>query len=176
MTLRNRISAAAAAGVLVVVAAVSSVLYLSYAHSLRSRVDAALIDAAQQASTIAQGIKQSAIDNRPAPDINAPVTVGSIEIQLFPGAVVDGQPSRFGPLDSRDVAVAQGAQPAYFARAHDGGQRFRVYTAAMPGADGGALVRTSRARTPMTERCATPPCCSPGSRSRPRASPTVLPG
>ncbi len=145
MTLRNRISAAAAAGVLVVVAAVSSVLYLSYAHSLRSRVDAALIDAAQQASTIAQRIKQSAIDNRPAPDINAPVTVGTIEIQLFPGTADIGQPTRFGPLDSRDLAVAQGAQPAYFARAHDGGQRFRVYTAAMPGADGGALVRTSRA-------------------------------
>ena len=144
MTLRNRISAAAAAGVLVVVAAVSTVLYLSYAHSLRSRVAAALIDAAQQASTIAQRIKQSAIDNGPAPDINKPVTVGSIEVQLFPGPLAAGQPTRFGSLDSRDIAVAQGAQPAYFAEAHDGGQRFRVYTAAMPDAPGGALVRTSR--------------------------------
>ena len=41
MTLRNRISVAAAVGVLVVVAAVSSVLYTSYAVSLHSRVDAA---------------------------------------------------------------------------------------------------------------------------------------
>jgi two-component system sensor histidine kinase MprB len=131
--------------VLVVVAAVSSVLYLSYAVSLHSRVDAALVDAAQQASTIARRIKQSASDQGPAPDISMPVTVGSIEVQLFPGPVGAGQPTRFGPLGSRDVAVAEHAQPAYFAEAHDGGQRFRVYTAAMPDTSRGALVRTSRA-------------------------------
>ena len=145
MTLRNRISVAAAVGVLVVVAAVSSVLYTSYAVSLHSRVDAALVDAAQQASTIAQRIKQSASDQGPAPDISMPVTVGSIEVQLFPGPVGAGQPTRFGPLGSRDVAVAEHAQPAYFAEARDGGQRFRVYTAAMPDTSSGALVRTSRA-------------------------------
>ena len=145
MTLRNRISVAAAVGVLVVVAAVSSVLYLSYAASLHSRVDAALVDAAQQASTIARRIKQSASDQGPAPDISMPVTVGSIEVQLFPGPVSAGQPTRFGPLGSHDVAVAEHAQPAYFAEAHDGGQRFRVYTAAMPDTSRGALVRTSRA-------------------------------
>jgi two-component system, OmpR family, sensor histidine kinase MprB len=41
--------------------------------------------------------------------------------------------------------VAEGAQPGYFADARDGGQRFRVYTAAMPDTPGGALVRASRA-------------------------------
>src|SRR5205823_3844378 len=56
-----------------------------------------------------------------------------------------GQPTRFGPLDSRDLAVAEGTQPAYFADADDGGKRFRVYTAAMPDTSGGALVRSSRA-------------------------------
>ena len=50
MTLRNRISVAAAVGVLIVVAAVSTVLYFSYAASLHSRVDATLVDAAQQAA------------------------------------------------------------------------------------------------------------------------------
>ena len=64
MTLRNRVSVAAAVGVLIVVAAVSSVLYFSYAASLHSRVDAALVDAAQQASSIAQSIKQSARHGR----------------------------------------------------------------------------------------------------------------
>ena len=59
MTLRNRVSVAAAVGVLIVVAVVSGVLYLFYAASLQSRVDAALVDAAQQASGIAQRIKQS---------------------------------------------------------------------------------------------------------------------
>ncbi|HKB31226.1 MAG TPA: HAMP domain-containing sensor histidine kinase [Streptosporangiaceae bacterium] len=146
MTLRNRISAAAAVGVLVVVAAVSSVLYVSYAANLHSRVDAALVDAAQQASTIARRIKQSAAsDKGSSPDLSKPVTVGSIELQLFPGPVSAGQPTQFGPLDSRDVAVAERAQPAYFADARDGGQRYRVYTAAMPEMSGGALVRTSRA-------------------------------
>ena len=60
MTLRNRVSVAAAVGVLIVVAAVSGVLYFSYAASLHTRVDATLIDDAQQASAVAQHIKQSA--------------------------------------------------------------------------------------------------------------------
>ena len=145
MTLRNRVSVAAAVGVLVVVAAVSSVLYFSYAASLHSRVDATLVDAAQQATSIAQRIKQSARDSQSTPNVNDPVAVGSVQVQLFPGPVAVGQPTRFGPLDSRDVAVAQGAQPAYFASAHDGGQRFRVYTTALPFGPGPGLVRDSRA-------------------------------
>ena len=145
MTLRNRVSVAAAVGVLIVVAAVSSVLYFSYAASVHSRVDATLVDDAQQASSIAQRIKQSAGGSRSVPDFAKPVTVGSVELQLFLGQVTVGQPTQFGPLDSRDVAVAEGAQPPYFAKADDGGHQFRVYTAAMPGASGGALVRTIRA-------------------------------
>jgi two-component system, OmpR family, sensor histidine kinase MprB len=141
VTLRNRVSVAAAAGVLIVVAAVSSVLYFSYAASLHSRVDAALVDAAQQASSIAERLKRSAAASQSKADIGKPVTVGSVEVQLFPGPVAAGQPTRFGPLDNRDVAVAEHAQPAYFTDARDGGQQFRVYTAAWPG----GLVRTSRA-------------------------------
>jgi two-component system sensor histidine kinase MprB len=142
VTLRNRVSVAAGVGVLVVVAAVSSVLYFSYAASLRSRVDAALVDAAQQAVSIAQRIKQSHAGSKSTPDFSKPVSVGSVEVQLFPGPVAAGQPTRFGPFDNRDVAVAEHAQDAYFANAHDGGQQFRVYIAAMPG---GGLVRTSQA-------------------------------
>ncbi len=145
MTLRNRVSVAAAVGVLIVVAAVSSVLYFSYAASLHSRVDAALVDAAQQANSIARSIKQSGANGGPTPDVGKPVTVGSVQVQLFPGPVAAGQPTRFGPLDSRDVGVAEHAQLAYFASARDGGQQFRVYTAALPIASGGGLVRTSRA-------------------------------
>ena len=145
MTLRNRVSVAAAVGVLIVVAVVSTVLYFFYAASLRSRVDAALVDAAQQATSIAQRIKQSGAGNSPsALDINKPVTVGSVEVQLFPGPVAAGQPTPFGPLDSRDVAVAEQAQPPYFANGRDRGQQFRVYTTAWFGNPGG-LVRTSRA-------------------------------
>jgi two-component system sensor histidine kinase MprB len=149
VTLRNRISLAAAAGVLIVVAAVSSVLYLSYAASLRSRVDAELVDAAQQASAIARNIKQSAaVDKAAAPDFSKPVTVGSIQVQLFP-VVAAGQPTQLGPLGDRDVAVAAHARPAYVADVRDHGHRFRVYTAAMPDgsgpASGAGLVRTSRA-------------------------------
>jgi two-component system, OmpR family, sensor histidine kinase MprB len=145
VTLRNRVSVAAAVGVLIVVAVVSGVLYLFYAASLHSRVDAALVDAAQQASSIAQRIKQSgAGDGRPAPDINQPVTVGSVEVQLFPGPVAAGQPTPFGPFDGRDVAVAEQAQPSYFADGSDRGQQFRVYTTAWFG-DPGGLVRSSRA-------------------------------
>jgi two-component system sensor histidine kinase MprB len=145
VTLRNRLSVAAAVGVLIVVAAVSSVLYFFYAASLHSRVDATLVDAAQQASSITQRIKQSAAGSRSIPDFGSPVTVGSVEVQLFLGPVAVGQPTRFGPLDSHDVNVAEGAQPPYFGRADDGGHQVRVYTAAMPGESGAGLVRTSRA-------------------------------
>jgi signal transduction histidine kinase len=145
VTLRNRVSVAAAVGVLIVVAVVSGVLYLFYAASLHSRVDAALVDAAEQASSIAQRIKQSgAGDGRPAPDVNQPVTVGSVEVQLFPGQVATGQPTPFGPLDKQDVAVAEQAQPPYFANERARGQQFRVYTTAWLGNPGG-LVRASRA-------------------------------
>jgi two-component system sensor histidine kinase MprB len=145
VTLRNRVSVALAAGVLIVVAAVSGVLYVSYAASLHSRIDATLLAAAQQANSIARHIKLSGAGSRSAPDINKPVTVGTVQVQLFPGPVTIGRPTRIGPLDSRDVAVAEHAQPAYFANARHGGQRFRVYTAALPIAPGGGLVRTSRA-------------------------------
>ena len=145
MTLRNRVSIAAAVGVLIIVAVVSSVLYLFYAASLHSRVDAALVDAAQQASSIAQRIKQSgAGDGGPAPDINRPVTVGSVEVQLFPGPVSAGQPTPFGPLDGHDVAVSEQTQPSYFADGRKGDQQFRVYTTAWLGNPSG-LVRASRA-------------------------------
>ena len=148
MTLRNRVSVVAALGVLVVVAAVSGVLYLSYAASLHSRVDPALVDAAQQAAGIAQRVKQSAATDKRSgndPALDLTVTVGSIEVQLFPGPIDAGQSTRFGPLDGRDVAVAERAEPAYVAERRDGGQRFRVYTAAGPGPSSIPLVRTSRA-------------------------------
>jgi two-component system, OmpR family, sensor histidine kinase MprB len=145
VTLRNRISVAAACGVLLVVAVVSTVLYFSYAASLRSRVDAELVAAAQQAISIAQESKQSAGHAHTEPDLSRPVTVGSIQLQLLPGPDTVGEPTAFGPLDSRDVAVADLAAPAYFADASKAGQQFRIYTAAMPGPSAGGLVRTSRA-------------------------------
>ena len=145
MTLRNRISVAAAVGVVFVVAAVSTVLYFSYAASLHSRVDATLVDAAQQAASIGQRIKQAAGASQSPPDFNRPVTVGSVAVQLFPGPVRAGHPTRFGRLGGRDVAVAEHEEPAYFANARDRGQQFRVYTAALPLGSGGGLVRISRA-------------------------------
>lgn len=168
MTLRHRVSVAAAVGVLIVVAAVSSVLYFFYAASVHSRADVTLIDAAQQASSITQRIKQSASGSRSIPDFGTPVTVGSVELQLFLGPAV-GQPTQFGPLDSRDVAVAEGAQPPYFANEHDGRHQFRVYTAALPACQAARWYAPAGPRTPTTPRCATRPCSSPGSRSRPQA-------
>lgn len=144
MTLRNRVSAAAAAGTAIVVAAVSVVLYLFYAASLRSRVDATLVDTAQQAAGLARDIKQSQAGHSGTRlDISTPVTVGSVQVQLFPGPVTAGQGTRLGHLGDRDIAVAGQEQPGYFADVLAGGRRYRVYTAAWAG-DAGGLVRTSR--------------------------------
>ncbi|MCL2780112.1 MAG: HAMP domain-containing histidine kinase [Actinomycetia bacterium] len=146
MTLRNRVAAAAALGVLIVVAAVSAVLYFTYAASLRSRVDGSLVAAAQQASTILQNVKQTVSSGKgPAPNLDKPITVGSIELQLFTGAPSVGQPTSFGPFNDRDVAVARNSQAPYFMDASSGGRRSRVYTAPLPGMSDGGLVRASRA-------------------------------
>jgi two-component system, OmpR family, sensor histidine kinase MprB len=144
MTLRNRISTAAAVGVLLVVAAVSTVLYFSYAGSLHSRADAGLVAAAQQAITVAQDLKQSASNDHAGAGISQPVTIGTIQLQLIPGPVTLGQSTASGPLDGQDVAVADLTAPAYFADATEDGQRYRVYTAALPGSSGGGLVRASQ--------------------------------
>jgi two-component system sensor histidine kinase MprB len=143
VTLRNRVSVAAAAGVLIVVAGVSGVLYFIYAASLHSRAEGSLLAAAEQASTLGRHIKQSAAASQSAPDLV--VTVGTVKVQLLPGPVAAGQPTLFGPLGSRDVAVSEDAQPAYFASARDGGQQFRIYTAALPFQPEGGLVRTGQA-------------------------------
>jgi hypothetical protein len=106
--------------VVFVVSAVSTVLYFSYAASLHSRVDGTLVDAAQQAASIGQRIKQSASTRQSSPRFNQPVTVGSVQVQLFPGPVKATQPTRFGSLDGCDVAVAEHQEPAYFASARRG--------------------------------------------------------
>jgi two-component system sensor histidine kinase MprB len=131
--------------VVFVVAAVSTVLYFAYAASLHSRVDGTLVDAAQQAASVGQRIKQSAATRQSSPDFSRPVTVGSVAVQLFPGPVTARQLTTVGRLDSRDVAVAEHEEPAYFSTVRDGGQQFRVYTAPLPAGPSGGLVRTSRA-------------------------------
>jgi len=162
MTLRNRVALIAAAIVLVVLAVVNIVVLYAYAGQLRSNGDAALVDAAQQASTIAAKMKASETTAsptpaKPAPTPSAPskpdsdkptrdtdtiVTVGATQVELVWGPVSAGQPSLFGPLGSQDVAVAEGSQPGYFGYSPDG--TLRTYTTALTGVDGGGLVRASR--------------------------------
>jgi signal transduction histidine kinase len=118
--------------------------------TLRSRVSVAaavlvlIVDAAQQATSDARRIKQAGANGTGTLDF-APVTVGGVQVQLIPGPVAVGRPTRFGPLDNRDAEVARGQQSAYFAYARHAGQQFRVYTAFLPIAPGGGLVRTSQA-------------------------------
>ena len=110
MSLRGRLSAAAAFGVLIVVGVVSGILFMSYAVTLRSRVDAGLVDAAQQAVTLAAQVKQAS-DKGPLPNLAKPITVGSIRLKLLLGPVSAGEPTAVGSLGTQDVAVAQGADP-----------------------------------------------------------------
>jgi two-component system sensor histidine kinase MprB len=129
--------------VLLVVAAVSTVLYFSYAASVRARADAALVDAAQQVSTVAQKFKQAASNSGTVSATSEPISVGSTQIYVIPGPIVGQQATPFGPLDSRDVAVAAQQLPTYFTDARVGGRTYRVYTAAMPDGSGG-LVQAGR--------------------------------
>ena len=148
MTLRNRVALTAAAIVLVVLAGVSTVLLLFYAAQLRTGADAALMDAAQQATAIANSIKISQKTSASTAPQKQPesggvtITLGVTQLELIMGSVSVGQPSAFGPLSARDVAVAQGSAPAYFADMSGQGKR-RVYTAPLMDVPGGGLVRAS---------------------------------
>ncbi|MCL2489377.1 MAG: HAMP domain-containing histidine kinase [Propionibacteriaceae bacterium] len=163
MTLRNRVALIAAAIVLAVVVAVNIVLVYAYSGQLRSGGDASLVDAAQQASTIAAKMKAteanqpSAAPTKPTPppstspkptpdkppsDTDTIVTVGAIQVELLWGPVIAGEPSLLGPLTTQDVAVSLGSRPAYFGYSPD--QTLRTYTAALTGVPGGGLVRATR--------------------------------
>lgn len=142
MTLRTRIAIAAALGVLIVLTLVSGALFWVFAADVRARVDSSLVDAANQANAVAEKIKQTS-QTGSAPDFSTPITIGSVDVQLFLSAADVGTPSSFGPLDSRDAAVSRGTAPAYFENATRGGRSYRVYTAPYETPDG--LVRTSRA-------------------------------
>lgn len=148
MTLRNRISVAAAALVLLVVAGVSIAVYVSYAASLRSRVDGDLVNAAEQATEIATGtkLKSAGLPPSAAPDTSTPVKVGDTILQLLSGPLEVGQSTAFGPLGRPDLAVADGAQAAYFSTVQVNKRRFRVYTAEGLGrANAPGLIRVGRA-------------------------------
>src|SRR5262245_32729507 len=119
MTLRNRVSVAAAIGVLIVVGSVSAILYVFYATNVRARVDSDLVNAAQQASAVAEQLKEAQAQNLAGPNagttpengagLSRPVSVGSIQLQVFPPPVVAGQSTRFGPLTTRDASIVDGA-------------------------------------------------------------------
>jgi hypothetical protein len=74
-----------------------------------------------------------------------PVSVLHRRLAMAAGIAAAGHLTRFGRLGGHDVAVAEHEEPAYFANARDRGQRFRVYTAALPLGSGSGLVRISRA-------------------------------
>lgn len=152
MTLRTRVSVAAAVGVFIVVGSVSGVLYVSYAANLRGRVDSDLVNAAQQAAAVARQIKLGQADKLSVPqggklpvngvDLSRPVSVGSIQLQVLPPPIIAGRSTRLGPLTSRDVSIADGSGDPYFRNVTVEGTQYRVYTSTMAGSN--ALVRTSR--------------------------------
>jgi len=163
MTLRNRVALIAAAIVLAVVVVVNIVLVYAYSGQLRSGGDASLVNAAQQASTIAAKMKATQANqpsttptkpaatpstpskpttDKPPSDTDTIVTVGATQVELLWGPVSAGQPSLLGPLTAHDVAVSVGSQPAYFGYSPD--QTLRTYTTALTGVPGGGLVRATR--------------------------------
>ncbi len=135
VSLRGRLSAAAAFGVLIVVGVVSGILFMSYAVTLRA-VDADLVDAAQQAVILANQVKQAS-DKGPLPNLAKPITIGSIRWSSCSGRSAPDSPppsARWARRRSR----RPGARPAYFMTTRADGAAYRVYTAAMPGTQAGA--------------------------------------
>ncbi|WUH93865.1 HAMP domain-containing histidine kinase [Streptomyces sp. NBC_00433] len=149
MSLRNRLALAGGAVVLAALALASLVLYPSLGAKLHEQHDTDLVSAAAQAPDLVRAFKQknatAAVKGRDADEPvipTGPVDVGSALLQFLVPPVSAGPADGFTDISDRDVAVAQGEQPAYFHDAAYDGRHYRIYTAAMADSPG-VLVRTA---------------------------------
>jgi two-component system, OmpR family, sensor histidine kinase MprB len=143
VTLRTRVGLAGGAVVLVALAIASVIVYLTVGPNLRRQLDDSLVQAVEQSPAVARQLKQkNAASGEPGP-IDTPVDLGSTLLQFVTPPLYPGSNQAFIDVTKRDVAVAEGLEPAYFQDATHRGVAYRVYTAPVPGSRD-TLVRTAR--------------------------------
>jgi two-component system sensor histidine kinase MprB len=142
VSLRNRLALAGGAVVLAALVFASLVVYPSLSATLTEQHDDALVSAAAQAPGLAREFKMASSPGTPAfPE--KPVRLGTTLVHFLLAPVAEGSTAGFIDVSGRDVQVAAGASPPYFADAEYDGIRYRVYTAPLIGRPDGNLVRTA---------------------------------
>ena len=141
MSLRARVAIAVGAVVFVALAAVAAVIYPAVGANLRGQDDAALVQVAANAQTIAAKLKQ-------AHTVGQLVPFGSTQLQILPGATA-GPVNGFVGVTGHDVQVANGKAKPYFQDEAYGRVVYRIYTMQFPDQPG-VLVRVARPASDAT--------------------------
>jgi len=151
MTLRTRVGLAGGAVVIVALALASLVLYPLLQANLRGQTDESLVQAANDAPTVAAQLKQKAqYAGLPLPT-GGVIDLGSTLLQFLNPPMLPGPTNGFLDITDQDLAVADRTQAAYFQDASYDGNDYRVYTAPMPKTVGMAI----RVARPLTDQVTT---------------------
>ena len=135
MSLRTRVAIAVGVVVFCALAVVAAVVYPAVGADLRGKDDQSLIQAADDAPTIAAQLKQARTP------LGQLVPFGDSELQILPAAAV-GPTNGFVGITGRDVLVASGTDKPYFHDEAYAGVVYRIYTEQFGGTPG-TLVRVA---------------------------------
>jgi two-component system sensor histidine kinase MprB len=134
VSLRARVAIAVGVVVFCALAVVAAVVYAAVGANLRGQDDAALVQVAKEAPTIAAKLKQTGA-------IGQLVPFGNTQLQIVPDTTV-GPTNGFVGITDHDVQVADGYDQPYFHDEAYGRVVYRIYTTQFPG-NRGVLVRVA---------------------------------
>jgi signal transduction histidine kinase len=135
MSLRARVAIAVGVVVFCALAVVAAVVYPAVGADLRGKNDQSLIQAADDAPTVAAKLKQARTP------LGQLVPFGDTELQILPAAAV-GPTNGFVGVSGQDVLVASGRDKPYFHDEAYEGVVYRIYTEQFAGSPG-TLVRVA---------------------------------
>jgi signal transduction histidine kinase len=134
VSLRARVAIVVGVVVFCALAVVAAVVYAAVGANLRGQDDAALVQVAKEAPTIAAKLKQTGA-------IGQLVPFGNTQLQIVPDATA-GPTNGFVGITDHDVQVADGYDQPYFHDEAYGRVVYRIYTTQFPG-NRGVLVRVA---------------------------------
>jgi two-component system sensor histidine kinase MprB len=142
MSLRARVAVAVGVVVFCALAVVAAVVYPAVGADLRGKNDQSLIQAADDAPTVAAKLKQARTP------LGQLVPFGNTELQIVPAPAVSTT-SGFVGITGQDVRVASGTDKPYFHDEAYGGVVYRIYTMQLAGTPG-TLVRVAAPESDAT--------------------------
>jgi signal transduction histidine kinase len=142
MSLRARVAIAVGVVVFCALAVVAAVVYPAVGADLRGKNDQSLIQAADDAPTVAAKLKQARTP------LGQLVPFGDTDLQILPAAAA-GPTNGFVGVSGQDVLVASGRDKPYFHDEAYEGVVYRIYTEQFAGTPG-TLVRVAAPESDAT--------------------------